>query len=70
MNTQNEIAARVIGGIIARGMSLTDTDLAESVNSEAVTALDSIRLVLYNRELDEHGKMQAIEQVMKGYGIA
>lgn len=70
MNTQNEIAARVIGGIIARGMSLTNTDLAESVNSEAVTALDSIRLVLYNRELDEHGKMQAIEQVMKGYGIA
>ncbi len=70
MNTQNEIAARVIGDIIARGMSLTNTDLAESVNSEAVTALDSIRLVLYNRELDEHGKMQAIEQVMKGYGIA
>ena len=70
MSTQNEMAAKVIGEIIAKGMSLTDTDLSESVNSRAVSALDAIRLVLYNSGLDEHGKMQAIKEVIKEYGIA
>ena len=69
MSTQNGLAAKVIGDIIAKGMSLSGTDLSESIHSEAVSALDAIRLVLYNCELDEHGKMQAIEQVVKSYNI-
>lgn len=70
MNTENELAARVLGDILAKGMSMSETDLSESVNSAAVSALDAIRLVMYNSELDERGKMAAVREIIKKYGIS
>mgnify|MGYP004609353507 FL=1 len=70
MNTENELAARVLGDILAKGMSMSETDLSERVNSAAVSALDAIRLVMYNSELDERGKMAAVREIIKKYGIS
>lgn len=70
MNTENELAARVLGDILAKGMSMSETDLSERVNSAAVSALDAIRLVMYNSELDERGKMAAVQEIIKKYGIS
>lgn len=70
MNTENELAARILGDILAKGMSMSETDLSERVNSAAVSALDAIRLVMYNSELDERGKMAAIREIIKKYGIS
>ena len=65
MNTENELAARILGDILAKGMSMSETDLSERVNSAAVSALDAIRLVMYNSELDERGKMAAVREIIK-----
>ncbi len=70
MNTENELAARILGDILAKGMSMSETDLSERVNSAAVSALDAIRLVMYNSELDERGKMAAVREIIKKYGIS
>ena len=69
MSIQNELAAKVLGDIIAKGMSMSGTDLTDRVHTEAISALDSIRLVMYNSSLDEHGKLTAIQKVMESYNI-
>lgn len=67
MDTSNRLAAKVIGDIIAEGMSISGFDIGECAKNEAVGALDEIRLIMYNS--DEKNKLAAIENVIKRYGI-
>ena len=41
MDFQNEFAAKVMGEILAKGMSLSEVDLKATVDSEAVKALET-----------------------------
>lgn len=69
MSIQNGIAAKVLGEIIARGMSMSETDLAENVRSEAITALDRVSAVMKNPALDADGKTARIDEIIKEYGF-
>ena len=53
MDFANEISAKVMGDILAKGMSLADVDLSDTVNSEAVKALGEILTGNRNHELRE-----------------
>ena len=46
MSFENELTAKVMGEILAKGMSLSGVDLKETVESEAVQALGKIKLAL------------------------
>lgn len=61
MDIVNEITAKVMGEILAKGMSLSEVDLSKSVDSEAVKALEKIKTVLS----EEQGKEQKLESVRK-----
>lgn len=69
MSTQNNLAAKVIGDIIAEGMSISEFDVAEKVSSEAINALNEIKLVLHNENADDNEKMRLIDEIMKKYRI-
>lgn len=68
MNIQNELAAKVIGEIIAEGMSISRFDVAEKVQSEAVNALDEIKLIMHAEAGDDE-KIRLISGIMKKYGM-
>ncbi len=68
MEFKNEITAKVIGEILAKGMSLSDVDLSKTVDSDAVCALGKIKTALSedkNREL----KLAKIEEIINQYNI-
>lgn len=69
MNVTNSLAARVIGGIIADGMNLSNVDLAESVRAEAVSALEEIRIAVQNPGADERARLAEVENVLERYNI-
>ena len=45
MDIVNEISAKVRGEILAKGMSLSEVDLSQAVDSEAVQAMGKIKNV-------------------------
>ncbi len=69
MKAANSLAAKVMGDILAEGMSLSGFDVGEQVKTEAVCALDEIRNVMYSKNTDEHGKICAIKSIMDRYNI-
>ncbi len=69
MKTANDLAAKVMGEIIAEGMSLSNFDVGEQVKSEAVSALEEIRKVMYNKHADERGKVHSIKGIMEKYNM-
>jgi len=66
MDIANEISAKVMGDILAQGMSLSGIDLSERVNSEAVRALGKIKNELLT---DKSGreKLLAVEEIVNEY---
>lgn len=68
MEFANELTAKVMGEILAKGMSLSDVDLKETVDSEAVKALGKIKTVL-SQEKNQKEKLEKVEKIMNEYNI-
>ena len=66
MDIANEISAKVMGDILARGMSLSKVDLSETVNSEAVRALGEIKKAL-SEEKNQGKKLERVEKIINEY---
>ena len=66
---QNAMAAKIIGEILANGMSLSDTNLAESINSAAADTLDEIRAVISDGKKSEKQKVKEVNRIIKNQGI-
>ena len=69
MNVQNAIAARILGEILASGMSISDTNFEEIINSAAANGLESIRNITDNKNLSEAQKIAEIKGVIRNIGI-
>lgn len=69
MNVQNAMAAKIMGEILANGMSLSDVNLAESINSNAATALEQIRNVVTAEGKNEKQKVEEVKKIIKKQGI-
>lgn len=66
MDIVNEISAKVMGDILAKGMSLSEVDLSETVNSEAVRALGEIKKAL-SEEKNGEKKLERVEKIINEY---
>ena len=69
MNVQNAMAAKILGEILASGMSISDTNFAEIIDSSAANGLESIRNITNNENLSEAQKIAEIKGVIKKMGI-
>ena len=68
MEFENNVTAKVMGEILARGMSLSDVDLSKTVDSEAVKALGKIRTVL-SEEKSQKDKLNEVRKIVNQYEI-
>ncbi|HAL63145.1 MAG: hypothetical protein K5664_03530 [Firmicutes bacterium] len=69
MNVQNAMAAKIMGEVLANGMSLSDINLAESINSAAANTLESIRNIISDEKKDEKQKVREVKNLIKKQGI-
>ncbi|MCR4718204.1 MAG: hypothetical protein K5768_01075 [Firmicutes bacterium] len=69
MNVQNAMAAKIMGEILANGMSLSDTNLAESINSAAANTLEEIRNIVADDKKDEKQRIREVKRIIKKQGI-
>lgn len=66
MDMVNEISAKVMGEILAKGMSLSDVDLSEAVDSEAVQAMGKIKNVL-EEDNNQWQKLAKVQEIVNQY---
>lgn len=66
MDIANELSAKVIGDILAQGMSLSGVDLSERVETEAVLALGKIKNELSTKK-SETEKLEAVKKIVNEY---
>lgn len=64
----NEISAKVLGEILARGMSLSEVDLAKHVDSEAVRALGEIKNAMAEDNQGEE-KLEKVQKILNQYNV-
>ena len=69
MNIQNAMAAKIMGEILANGMSLSDTNLAESIDSAAANTLESRRSIVNDEKKNEKQKVKEVKSLIKKQGI-
>ena len=69
MNIQNATAAKIMGEILAKGMSLSDINLADSINSDAAETLEEIRTVVSDDKRSEKQRVREIKRIIKNRGI-
>lgn len=69
MNIQNATAAKIMGEILAKGMSLSDINLADSIKSDAAEALEEIRTVVSDDKRSEKQRVREIKRIIKNRGI-
>ena len=69
MNIQNATAAKIMGEILAKGMSLSDINLADSINADAAEALEEIRTVVSDDKRSEKQRVKEIKKIIKNRGI-
>ena len=69
MNIQNATAAKIMGEILAKGMSLSDINLADSINSDAAETLEEIRTVVSDDKRSEKQRVKEIKRIIKNRGI-
>ena len=69
MNVQNAMAAKIIGEVLANGMSLSDINLAESINSAAANTLEAIRGIVTDEKKDERERIKEVKNLIKKQGI-
>lgn len=68
MEFANELTAKVMGEILAKGMSLSDVDLSKTVDSEAVRALGEIKHVL-SEDKNQKQKLEKVEKIISQYNM-
>ena len=68
MSFENELTAKVMGEILAKGMSLSEVDLSKAVENEAVTALGKIKHVLSENKNREE-KLEMVQQIISEYNM-
>ena len=68
MNFENEVTAKVMGEILAKGMSLSGVDLSKTVESEALSALGKIKHVL-DEEKNQAQKLEMVQKIVEAYNI-
>ena len=66
MDFANELAAKVMGEILAKGMSLSDVDLKETVDTEAVKALGKIKNTLAE-DKNQSLKLAKVQEIINEY---
>ena len=69
MNVKNAITAKIMGEILASGMSLSDTNISDCVNSAAADSLEAIRSVAADGKKNEKQKLKEINRIIKSCGI-
>lgn len=69
MNIQNAMAAKIMGEILANGMSLSDINLAEKIDSAAANTLESIRGIVNDEKKNERQKIKEVKNLIKKQGI-
>ena len=69
MNVQNAMAAKIMGEVLANGMSISDINLAESINSAAANALEEIRNIVTDEKKNEKQKVKEVKSLIKKQGI-
>lgn len=68
MGFENEITAKVMGEILAKGMSLSQVDLAKTVDSEAVKTLGRIKSAL-DEDKNQAIKLAKVQEIMNEYNV-
>ena len=68
MDMPNELTAKVMGEILAKGMSLSDVDLSKTVESEALDALCKIKDVL-SLETNQKQKLEKVQKIVDEYKL-
>ncbi len=69
MNVQNTMTAKIIGEVIANGMSLCDVNLKNEVEIEAITIIEKIQKVISDKKLGEKKKIEKINEIFINEGI-
>jgi len=69
LDIANEITAKVMGEILAKGMSLSEVDLRETVDSEAVRTLGRIKDAL-SCQKDETEKLEQVQKIVNEYNVS
>ena len=67
MKVQNELAAKILGEVIAEGMNMSGIDLSERVGNEAIAALGEIKAVINDE--NEKDALGLIKGIMEKYNI-
>lgn len=68
MDFGNELTAKVMGEILAKGMSLSDVDLSKTVDSEAVKVLDKIKTTL-SEDKNQALKLAKVQQIINEFNM-
>ena len=68
MDFENNITAKVMGEILAKGMSLSDVNLKETVDSEAVKALEKIKTTL-SEDKNQALKLAKVQEIINEYNM-
>lgn len=68
MDFTNEVTAKVMGEILAKGMSLSDVDLSKTVDSEAVRALGKIKNIL-SENRNQSQKLEKVQEIISEYNV-
>ena len=68
MDMPKEFTAKVMGEILAKGMSLSDVDLSKTVESEALDALCKINDVL-SMDTNQKHKLEMVQEIVNEYKI-
>lgn len=66
MNIENCLAARIMGEVLSRGMSLSEVDIKSAVKSDAIDALLEIKNAVLCKKEDSE-KISEIEGIMDRY---
>lgn len=68
MIVQNVMTAKIMGDILAEGMSLSGVDLKKEVNSQAVNMIEEIYNVVCEKMADGK-KIKRIKDILGNQGI-
>jgi len=63
------MTAKIIGEVIANGMSLCDVNLKNEVEIEAITIIEKIQKVISDKKLGEKKKIEKINEIFINEGI-
>lgn len=68
MNVTNTLTAKVIGEIIAEGMSISDVNLKEETEMEAINILEKI-INVFSQKTKSDEKVKKVEQILEENGL-